>query len=120
MNWAIGHGSSGGRCERSLGKKRMRALTSSLLHSQKIAKSSRSSSGVSKSEEKMVVEVSMTIVLSGAFAGRLRRWVFMAVLPLGKKVVFASRLLIKLGPLAQAPWQAGNRARHVRIVSNTH
>src|ERR1700692_3715140 len=78
MNWAIGHGSSAGRWARSFGKYRMRALTSSLLHSQKVASNSRSSSGVSKSDEKMVVVVSMATEISGA-GWRLQRWVFMAV-----------------------------------------
>src|SRR5688572_707873 len=55
MNWAIGHGSSGGRCCRKRGKLRISTRTSSLLHSQKPASNSRSSSGVSRSEEKIVV-----------------------------------------------------------------
>ena len=57
MNWAIGHGSSGGRCGPQLvGKWRIRTRTSSLLQSQKLVSSSRSSSGVSRSDEKVVGE----------------------------------------------------------------
>src|SRR5262245_35774528 len=80
MNWAIGHGSSGGRCCRSRGKCRISTRTSSLLHSQKPVRSSRSSSGVRRSEEKMVVVGSRTTT-SPCAGGRLRRRGFIAVLP---------------------------------------
>src|SRR6516164_3528954 len=79
MNWAIGQGSCGGRCERSLGKWRIITLTSSVLQSQKPVNNSRSSSGVNKSEEKMV-GVAKETVFPGA-ARRLRRLAFIAVLP---------------------------------------
>src|SRR5262245_40178710 len=77
MNSAIGHGSSGGRCWRSRGKWRINTRTSSLLHSQKLASSSRSSSGVNRSEEKIVVGASDTV--SPCAGWRLRRRGFMAV-----------------------------------------
>src|SRR5262249_40652391 len=79
MNWAIGQGSNGGRCERNRGKWRIRTRTNSLLHSQKPVSNSRSSSGVSRSEEKIVGEVK-EIEFSGA-SWRVRRCVFIAVLP---------------------------------------
>src|SRR3954463_4291917 len=76
MNWAIGHGSSGGRLARSsVGKWRSSTRTSSLLQSQKLVSSSRSSSGVSRSDEKVVTEVSATLA---DCPDRLRLTVFMA------------------------------------------
>src|SRR5438067_9573831 len=83
MNWAIGHGSSGGRWARSRGKWRIKRRTNSLLCSQNRARSSRSSSGVSRSEEKIVVLGWRGTGSSGATlgAGRLRRWVFIGYLP---------------------------------------
>src|SRR5262245_51369937 len=50
----MGHGSRGGRCWRKFGKWRIRTRTNSLLQSQKLVNSSRSSSGVSRSEENVV------------------------------------------------------------------
>src|SRR6476469_3105899 len=76
MNWAIGQGSSGGRwaCS-SRGKLRKSTRTSSLLQSQKLVNSSRSSSGVSRSDEKVVNEDSATLAVC---PDRLRLAVFMA------------------------------------------
>src|SRR5215216_6166524 len=54
MNWAIGHGSNGGRLARSSGYCRSSRRTSSLLQSQKAASNSRSSSGVRRSDENVV------------------------------------------------------------------
>src|SRR5260370_1135875 len=84
MNCAMGHGSGAGRCARMRGKCLIRTFTSSVLFSQNVAKSARSSSGVSKSDEKMVVVASKDTFSSGASGGRLRAFVFvvMAVLPL--------------------------------------
>ena len=54
MNWAIGQGSSGGLgWPAGRGKWRISTRTSSLLQSQKLVRSSRSSSGVSRSDEKV-------------------------------------------------------------------
>src|SRR5579884_1347860 len=80
MNWAIGHGSNGGLCERKRGKCRIKSMTNSTLVSQKPVSNSRSSSGVNKSEEKIAGGVKETAG-SGAFGWRFRRWVFMVVLP---------------------------------------
>src|SRR5262249_8717965 len=54
----------------------MRARTSSFFVSQKSASNSRSSSGVSRSDEKMVVGVTADI---SSVSGRLRRRVFVAI-----------------------------------------
>ncbi len=75
----MGHGSRGGRCCRKRGKPRISARTSSLLHSQNPPSNSRSSSGVSRSEEKMVVGASETV--SPCAGWRLRRRGFMAAIP---------------------------------------
>jgi hypothetical protein len=76
MNWAIGQGSSGGRQARnSLGKCRRSTLTSSLLQSQKLVSKSLSSSGVSRSDEKVVKGDSATLA---DCPERLRLAVFMA------------------------------------------
>src|SRR5262249_17988620 len=77
---AIGQGSMGGRCWRNRGKCRISTRTSSLLQSQKLARSSRSSSGVSRSEEKIVV-VGSRVATSPCAVERLRRRGFIAVLP---------------------------------------
>src|SRR2546421_3622538 len=76
MNWAIGQGSSGGRTARSSeGKWRSNTRTSSLLQSQKLVSNSRSSSGVSRSDEKVVTADSDTLAVC---PDRLRLAVFMA------------------------------------------
>src|SRR5438874_5298302 len=54
MNWAIGHGSKGGRLARNWGNCRSKSRTSSLLQSQKLESNSRSSSGVRRSDENVV------------------------------------------------------------------
>src|SRR5438132_347339 len=64
----------------------MRNFTNSLLHSQKVASKARSSSGVKRSDEKMVCVVSIAIASSGAFFRRLTALVFIAVFPLLKEV----------------------------------
>src|SRR4051794_18571248 len=76
MNWAIGQGSIGGECCRRRGKFRFRTRTNSFLHSQKLPSSSRSSSGVKRSEEKIVVGAMETE--SPCAGWRLRRRGFMA------------------------------------------
>src|SRR5437868_1293105 len=55
MKLAMGQGSIGGACWRSSRKCRTISLTNSRLVSQKLFRSSRSSSGVSRSEEKVVM-----------------------------------------------------------------
>src|SRR5262249_42497306 len=91
---------SGGRCARRRGKCRIMTLTSSLLHSQNDANSSRSSSGVSKSDEKMVVGTTETAESSGAAGWRFRRRAFITVFPFVK---------LSLGPtLQRRVWTAGN------------
>src|SRR5437764_15484294 len=84
----------------------MRTRTSSLLFSQKVASSSRSSSGVNRSEEKIVVVESNETASSGAAVRRLRRWVFMAVLPLDNQET--SRATQRESrSLPRAPWGNG-------------
>src|SRR5262245_43341964 len=63
MNWAIGHGSNGGRLARSSGYCRSSRRTHSLLQSQKAASNSRSSSGVRRSDEN-VVRAGVSVVAS--------------------------------------------------------
>src|SRR5262245_37115508 len=76
MNWAIGQGSSGGRLAWSSRLYvRTRTRTSSLLQSQKLVSSSRSSSGVSRSDEKVVRDESATLA---DCPDRLRLAVFIA------------------------------------------
>src|SRR5438477_11754247 len=75
MNWAMGQGSSGGRWARRRGKWRSSTRTNSLLQSQKLVSSSRSSSGVSRSDEKVVTVGSDTLAVC---PDRLRLAVFMA------------------------------------------
>src|SRR5438477_9247764 len=84
----------------------MRTRTSSLLFSQKVASSSRSSSGVSRSDENMVVVESKGTVSSGAAVRRLRLFVFMAVLPLQNQET--SRATQRESrSLPRAPWGNG-------------
>src|SRR5262252_3163772 len=85
MNWAMGQGSSGGRWARKRGKCRINTRTNSLLCSQKVDRSSRSSSGVRRSEEKMVVGGEPTTIGSTGAGWRFFRWVFMSR-PSPKKV----------------------------------
>src|SRR5262245_35201693 len=80
MNWAIGHGSNGGRLARRCGYWRRRMRTSSLLQSQKAASSSRSSSGVSRSDEN-VVRAGVSETGSATTAARFFLTDFMAILP---------------------------------------
>src|SRR5216684_9164944 len=105
MNCAIGHGSSGGRCWRSRGKCRMRTRTSSLLQSQKPDSSSRSSSGVSKSDEK-TVGVGATATFPVSSADRLRRRGFMTVFPWWKNKGFTTHRT--------------NQPRQTRITEQVH
>src|SRR5262249_52060685 len=69
VDWASGHGSNGGRLARRLGYCRNRIRTSSLLQSQKLERSSRSSSGVKRSEEN-VVRVGVSVVDSATTDAR--------------------------------------------------
>src|SRR5690349_17151865 len=73
----MGQGSRAGRCWRRREKLRISTRTSSLLVSQKSASNSRSSSGVRRSEEKIVVGA--TGVGSSVTGWRFRRRVFMAI-----------------------------------------
>src|SRR5262245_30700022 len=83
MNWAIGHGSNGGRLARRCGYCRSSSRTSSLLQSQKAARSSRSSSGVRRSEEN-VVRAGVSVVGSATTDDRFFLADFISViLPLG-------------------------------------
>jgi hypothetical protein len=70
MNCAIGHGSSGGRDALSSGEWRIRTLASSVLQSQKLVSSSRSSSGVRRSDEKVIIDGSSSTAV-GALLFRL-------------------------------------------------
>src|SRR5262245_26112445 len=81
MNWAIGHGSSGGRFARKCGKCRIKTRTNSLLQSQNVVSSSRSSSGVSNSEEKVVTGVSTICLTDDTACFFFRTGDFMAILP---------------------------------------
>src|SRR5712691_7554868 len=93
MNCAIGQGSMAGRCALNRGKLRIKIFTSSVLQSQKFVKSSRSSSGVSKSEEKIVVGGAETSLSSGR--RRLRFGAFIAMFfPLRLGNVGATQLLM--------------------------
>ncbi len=76
----MGHGSKAGRCWRRREKLRISTRTNSLLVSQKSASSARSSSGVNRSEEKIVVGAT-GVVVSSVTGWRFRRRVFMAVFP---------------------------------------
>src|SRR5262245_26830206 len=80
MNWAIGHGSNGGRLARKFGYCRSRIRTNSLLQSQKLERSSRSSSGVKRSDEN-VVRVGVSVVVSATTDSRFFLADFMATLP---------------------------------------
>src|SRR5947208_628659 len=80
MNWAIGHGSNGGRLARRCGYCRRRMRTSSLLQSQKLERSSRSSSGVRRSDEN-VVRAGVSVVGSVTTDARFFLADFMAILP---------------------------------------
>src|SRR5262245_8536876 len=110
MNWAIGHGSRGGRWARKRGKCRIKTRTNSLLCSQKVERSSRSSSGVRRSEEKMVVGGEpMTIGATGA-GWRLFRWVFMSR-PSPKKVSRA-HVAVRPSRFPYASWK-----RHTALAT---
>src|SRR5260370_25567991 len=106
MKWGSGQGSMGGRCERSRGKCRMSSLTSSLLHSQKPFNSSRSSSGVSRSEEKIFGDETTTD--SSRATGRFLRWVFIAFLPTVK--LFSGQRIIVQIAASKGPRSAANPA----------
>src|SRR5439155_17531601 len=109
MNWAIGQGSMGGRCERSRGKCRMSSLTSSLLHSQNPFNNSRSSSGVSRSEEKISGDETTTD--SSRATGRFLRWVFIAFLPTLK--LFSGQRSHGQVAASKCPRLAANRTKRL-------
>src|SRR5438876_386381 len=80
MNWAIGQGSIGGLLARRWRLCRVMTRTNSFLQSQKLDSNSRSSSGVRRSEEK-VVRAGVSIVGSRTTVDRFFLADFMTILP---------------------------------------
>src|SRR5260370_21074850 len=74
----MGHGSNGGRNCRRFWKWRIRTRTNSLLQSQKLVSNSRSSSGVSRSDENVVSGENVATTL-GVTRVRLLRTAFISV-----------------------------------------
>src|SRR6266849_5392284 len=111
MNCAMGHGSCGGRCCRRRGKWRMRTRTSSVLQSQKSESSERSSSGVSRSEEKTVVGVTATSFVADFAAGRFSLRDFMRFSPGGKNKLYPPTAQKQQKTTQRSTASAGQRRR---------